>query len=224
MNTKKNQKIQETVADGINFLKKLREKYDTPKAREFFDEIKNIQNKNEQGFNEAIVLFDKHITNINLTSEYKKFVLQYTIQIYNILKSTYKLIVQEESNEVKDSNTINRMNKNSITIVFYTSISFLYSNLVLNDKEKVVENFEEYKKHLENKPSKIPVVSFITVSTITLFILFIKTFLHNLPLGMSGFGILIFVFCTMCFHIISTIKNNLNIKQLMKTGDLVEDD
>jgi hypothetical protein len=154
----KKRMLREDVRDAVILLDKLRQNNDTPEARQFFNEILYIREKNENGLNFAIKLYHNYINKgIKVTEELEdmyNFVERYGTSIY------FKFVQKIKEADEKSSVYAEKPRKDA----FLFAVSFIYSALQINDKESILKLYEE----LTEKINKINNVTYLALMSIAI--------------------------------------------------------
>ncbi len=208
--------IKENMEQALDTLKDIRRKTDEPNARAFFNEIKTIDNKDENGFDDALSIFQSHFPNIQLTTEYTDKVKKYSRTIYKLFYDKFLQQNQVEDNYGYSTNTITSESAKPLKInSFYFAIAYFYSALCLNDEQKMYELFHEVNEKLNN-------IIDIQQKTIISFLLGICLLFMNvlkLNLSLTGAGIF-FIIISIIFMLIRSIQVEIDTYRVRKTGDV----
>ena len=204
--------LSEDVRDAFNTLKTYRQKYATPQAKQFFEEIRLIDDKTAEGLNSVLSIFDKYYKDqIKLEENYKQMVLKYSKTVYNQFyeKMTFNL----SQLQMTTSESTQSFKRDS----FLFSICFMYTGLVANNELELKKMFEKFQNKIESfdNVQKISMIS----AVVWFFIYMIGMITLNMPIII---GSLVFVLSSCVLIIIENLKYYFNRKNIRKTGDVLK--
>ena len=208
--------LKEGIGDAMQYLKKIRSKYDTAESKQFFNEINLLDDKSENGLVNALDIFKKFYKNkINVSAEYEQEVLKYSKVIYKQFYENYILNLSDETIITSEGTKPYQRD------AFLFTCSFLYSSLIMNDKNKM---FSSYQKCLDVIESFDTPVWSTLITTILGYILFtvgsmISTSLVGAGIAISGpIIITINAFYLIYYSIIAYFTR----KRARTTGDIAK--
>lgn len=209
--------LKEGIGDAMQYLKKIRSKYDTAESKQFFNEINLLDDKSENGLVNALDIFKKFYKNkINVSAEYEQEVLKYSKVIYKQFYENYILNLSDQTTVITSEGT-----KPYQRDSFLFTCSFLYSSLIMNDKNKM---FSSYQKCLHVIESFDTPVWSTLITTILGYILFtvgsmISTSLVGAGIAISG---PIIITINAFYLIYYSIRAYFTRKRARTTGDIAK--
>ena len=192
----------EHMTDILSYFKRMRQKTDHPKARAFFNDVKNIKNYSEDGLKEAVKIFNKHISKEDVKNALIEKGLTPTLfdledqqeidstyEELQIKTTEYAIDVFELSIELfEHENKIKKTTYNVERYSFYIAIAYLYSNLILLNEYFIEKSFQKFIEHLKKTLSAPSWWIYAKIILILLILL-----ISNLPIMVMGISLVVFV-------------------------------